>query len=180
MSCDSQGDAYSFNFLDAIQEQGYIDTLGSICGIENVDNTANRSILLTPIYVFIDMYNDVFRNTVSKPATIKQFYDLYQNGEFDNDTITEYCADYRYFINSNPDEIASKDFVLHHFATSNTNTDYKALIHVKCSLDKRGDYYPTLYLYQIDVFNFDLWISLAVATILCWFGVWWYKVALKK
>lgn len=178
MTCDSKGNAYSFNFLDTYVQSSYIDNLADMCGFDitgQPSNTANSTWLVLPFGEWMSMFKSVFVTTPLKPMTA---YKYMKSGELDT-SINQTCRELAVFLNSNPNDIMSKDFVLQHFAQKDTNTDYKSIIHVQCSLDKNGEYFPSLYFYEIDIFDFTLWLVLGLSFGLVYFAFWWYRMTIK-
>jgi hypothetical protein len=167
-TCDSYGNPYKINFIKLRAYEQYADQLASICGYDTETN-----IPLTELPSFIDMVKNFLiklmkgvTQFVIPPSYWTVFNDI-------NTTQAELCNEYYYQVGLA--ENMTRDFVLHTWGENTVQTDYRQVVHIGCSLNNDGEWYQTLKFFNIDIFNFEMWLLIGVIGAIIPFMWKWYS-----
>ena len=170
--CNSEGIAYKLNTFDKWQDEFATTSLMSYCGIKGLNQQ---------YYTPYDGILQWWRGVVDGGGIKTMSGTFFQGNSTDSEQI---CNEFRSELNLIGNltyEQITIDYILTKYGEKIETTDYKNIIHVQCSWnEKKNEWYPTIYVYSIDIFSFELWLTLGVVSSLAWFAVWWYSVTIKR
>lgn len=169
-SCDSYGNAYKIGFLDLQMKSNYVNAMANVCsGVQDTEtefgsfvNSLNFGRMLERIYV-----------------TVKRTWGIWSSvraGNYNN--LDPECAEFRELNYTN--STVTRDIVLQEWGTKVNQVGYENIVHIGCSQDRNGDYFPSLQFYTLDLFNFEMWLLIGIAGALIPFALTWYRTTLKR
>jgi len=172
--CDTNGNVYKINFIKMYATGKYVDNLAIICGAEEDEEPLTElPTFVDMVLTFIDWFKGIFTN-------IPGFWNIYNSYAISDTNMTqaELCYAWRTAISTN--QTPTKDFVLINFGERLYQRGYEQVVHVGCSRDNDGEWYQTLHLYNLDLFNFEMWLLIGLVGALVPFAFRWYRIVLKR
>jgi hypothetical protein len=169
MSCDSQGDVYRINFVSRYFDSLSVDWKLSYCGIEGLPQQA---------YTPIDGIFQLFRFLKEKFTSGGSVSDYLTNSTSKESECDAFRAEIAGLNTSN--EQVSRDYMLQKYGEKVVSEDYKNVVHIQCAFDEKdNEYYPSLFFYSIDIFNFEIWLVLGLFGSLVAFALWYYTAMIR-
>ena len=170
-ACDSYGNAYKINFVTLTYETDRLDTLAELC-------SGNQSVTVT--------FTEFLRNVANLKEVstgfwnyLKNIWDEFtlhrQSGIYAN---TTECIEF-YTMANTTSEISARDVVLQEYGTKLNQGGYKNIVHIGCSQNKDGEYFPSLNFYNVDLFSLEMWLLIGIAGLLIPFAFKWYRMIIK-
>jgi hypothetical protein len=176
VSCDSKGNAYNIDIVTLWTETDRVDGLADMC----LGTTAPEVKPLSFITDLMAQAKWIYRNIVN---AIKIFGELKEWRETGNSTAivetAKLCHEFS-LVNTTYSNDFSRDYALQYYGRKIVSTDAKNAIHVGCALNSKGEYHTTLKFFDLDIFNFEMWLLLGVCSMLIIFAMNWYKITLNR
>jgi hypothetical protein len=172
--CDTQANVYKINMVDLWYAQQYVDNMAMSCNVINQQDVAT-DVKFWDVFGMLKWFKEFF-------VTVKTTSDIYgaiQSGNLSAvQEQIDFCTRYNSFVSSN--ETISKDFALQEFGEKLEQKDYKQVVHIGCAKTKDNKTYLTLKFFDIDIFNFELWLLLGLMGIMVPFAFKWYNFVFKR
>lgn len=173
--CDSQGNIYEINAFEVYFNRIYIDRAVDLC--EEAATEGKISVFSWVKYFFTDyVISTPFRAIFGIPAVL----DLVPMISGGNVTTEDICYEYEQFSQGNITKFDSRDFTLNMLGEKLEQRGYEQVIHVGCGQKKDGSYYQTLQFFDIDLFNFEMWLLIGLLGALSPFVFKWYRIIIKR
>lgn len=174
-SCSTTGDIYKINPFEIRAKTVYMNNMVKVC-------TGSDAGLTT----FGDFVEEAAEGGVWQRTwmTIKRVWGIWvawgeaQESNFTaNITLDPFCTEFNSLNIS--DESITRDFVLTEWGTPIDQEGYENIIHIGCTKDREGDYFPTIQFYTVDIFDFKLWLLIGLFSVLITFAFKWYHQTMK-
>lgn len=167
VQCDSHGNAYNINVAELSAMQRDYEATAELC----ITNMSKQQTFLDVIHLS-DSWNWAYVKLLR-----------WISGQPTPDDINELCSDF-----VAPNDITNltvsqeSDFVLYSYGEKLAPKDYMQIISVGCVQDvkKPNKWYQTLLFFNVDLFNFEIWLMIGIASAIIPFAFWWYRLILKK
>lgn len=171
-ACADTGEVYKINMFELWSAQKYVDDVAMSC---NVDVEAATDIKWTDVAGLLKWFKG-YLLTVRKTARV--YYGIRTGNLTMIEEEERFCEEYRRHISSN--QTTSRDFVLQQFGEPLSQKDYRQVVHIGCARDNDGEWYQTLKFFNIDLFNFEMWLMIGIMVMLVPFAFKWYHWVHKK
>lgn len=175
-ACDSNGNVYKINFINLYSKTQYVNELSKLCAVEPQES----DVVISEFPSFLSMVSSFVGWIKQTFLTVPAYWTLYHGYIVGNSSATnnEICNAFRSTVMTN--QTTTRDFVLQEFGENLEQKGYKQVIHVGCVKDKEDEWTHTLKFFNIDIFNFEMWLLLGILAVVAPFAFKWYKWVLKK
>jgi hypothetical protein len=174
-ACDTQGQAYRMNFFKLMLTTEDTETLSVMCESQY---TGQPVTVTGGIDFSLSGLADMLRRlkaTVLSLFQMNQIVHGLESGDYSEaKDATEMCEHYRTLVLTN--QSTPRDLALMTFGEKLTQSDYENIVHIGCSQDSDGDWYTSLNLYSLDLFNFEMWLMIGIFGALVPFCLKWYRL----
>jgi len=186
-SCDSKGNVYKINPITLWFDQERVDTLAKQC----TGNLRNQTVFGSTVDVTnplsappLTWWAGVFSYWKDIGMNWFNAFDYWKAVQSQNATkIVEIQDQYKIcaLLRDNPQNTTvTRDVALQLYGTPIVQKDYKNVIHIGCVTEKDGSQSQTLKFYDVDLFNFEMWLLLGIAMFIVPLALNWYKVILGR
>jgi len=177
IACDSYGNAYKISFVKLWDAEEKFQDLKGICYIYSNSTSATLS-EETHWYDIAGVYR-WFKNFLFTIFEVGDIIDAIETRNFTGINETQQMCN-SYFEVMNLNESLQRDWVLSYWGEKIESEDYKAVVHVGCSKDNDGEWYQTLMFFNVDIFNFEMWLLLGLIGIFTPMVFKWYSYVFKR
>lgn len=166
-ACDSSGEVYKINFLDMYVKSKYVDAIAEECQYEEAVQEESS-------FFFVDWLLSL-REWGKKTFSFYGVYQVYtKTGNVSDMVGYDICSELK------GNDTINRDYVLQYFGEKPEQKDYRQVVHIGCSQDDEGEYYTSLHFFNLDIFNFEMWLMLGIIGLIIPFAFKWYSWVHKR